>query len=115
MDRFQMTFQGIQVVGPVAPVAPDPFVDLDQAVGTQRVDPALSIRSDLYQADLPKHPQVAGHRGLGQAGQGGNQLARGSLTAGERIEQCAPAGFGNRLEDVHATSIALCLYRRNPI
>ncbi len=110
-----MTFEGIEMIGPVAPIASDPFVDLDQTVGSQRVDPALGIRPDLDKADLPEHPQVPGHRRLGQAGQGGDELAGGSLTAGEGVEQCAPAGFGNRLEDIHATSIALRLYRCKPI
>ncbi len=101
--------------GPVAPVAADPFVDLDQTVGAQRVDPALGIRPDLDEADFPEHPQMPGHGRLGQAGQRGDELTRGPFTAGEDVEQRAPAGFGNRLEDIHATSIALHLYRRKPI
>jgi hypothetical protein len=57
---------------------------------------------------------VPGHRGLGQARQGGNQLARGRSPP-VRATSIAPAGFGNRLEDVHATSIPLHLYRCKPM
>ena len=40
------------MIGPVAPIASDPFVHLDQSVGSQRVDPALGIRPDLDKADF---------------------------------------------------------------
>jgi len=110
-----MTFQRVEMACPVAPVAVDPLVDLDKAVRAQRIDPALGVGPDLDKADLPQHPQMAGHRRLGQAGQGGDELTRRPLTGGEGVEQGASAGFGNRLEDIHTPSIALRLYRRKPI
>ena len=115
MAGFKVALQCVEVIGPVAPVPVDPFVDLDQSVGAQRVYPALGIRSHLDQSDFAEHPQVAGHRRLSQPGQRGDEFARRSLTSGERVEQGAPAGFGDRLEHIHATSIAPCLYRRKAI
>ena len=40
---------------------------------------------------------------------------KGKLTVDERVEQRAPAGLGDRFEDVHAPSIAWILYRRKCI
>ena len=110
-----MTFQCVEMAGPIAPVPVDPLVDLDETVGAQRVDPALGIGPHLDEADLPQHPKMAGHRRLGQAGQGGDELTRRPLTGGEGVEQGASAGFGNGLEDIHTPSIARDLYRCKPI
>ena len=110
-----MAFQCIEMACPIAPVAVDPLVDFDKAISAQGVDPALGVGPDLDEADLAEHSQMAGHRRLGQAGQGRDELARCPLTTGEGVEQGASAGFGNRLENIHVFSIALGLYRRKPI
>ena len=110
-----MALECVEMAGPVAAVAIDPLVDLDKAVGAKRIDPALGIRPHLDKADLAEHPQVARHRRLGQPWQPGDQFARCALTVGEGVEQGPSAGFGDRLEHVHAPSIALCLYRRKAI
>ena len=86
-----MPFQGVEVVGPVTAVAVDPAVDpavdLDEAVGAQRVDAALSVGTDLDQAHLAQHPEVPRHGGLGELGPGGHQLAGGAFPRGQAVEQ----------------------------
>jgi len=110
-----MPFQGVEMTGPVAAVTGDPFVHLGEAVGTQRIDAALSVRSDFDESDLAQHPQVPRHGRLGQARQRGDQFSCRAFTLGEGIQQGTPARFGDCLEDVHFTNIADDLYRRNRI
>lgn len=78
-------------------------------------DPALGVRADLDEADLAQHPEVTRHRRLGQIRQGGDQFTGGALAATQSVEQGAPTGFGDGLEHIHASNIALRVYRRNTI
>ena len=87
----------------------------DQSVGAQRVDPALRIRPDFDEADLPQHPQMARHRRLRQAGRVATSSPAVRSPVGEDVEQSAAAGFGDGFEYVHGFSIAGNLYRRKPI
>src|SRR4051812_198512 len=99
------------MVGPEAAVSVYPGVHLDETVRPQRVDAALSVGANLDEADLAEHAQVAGHRGLREIGQGGDQFSRGALAGAQRVEQSAPAWLGHGFEHVHDRSMSLSLYR----
>ena len=109
----EVLLEGVEVVAPVPAVPADPVVDLDQPVGPQRVDPALPVRPDLDEADLPQDPQMPGHGGLGERRQARYELACGPLALGQQIEQHPPMGLGHGLEHVHPTSITSSIYTLN--
>ncbi|GAA3803809.1 hypothetical protein GCM10022380_21660 [Amycolatopsis tucumanensis] len=58
---------------------------------------------------------MAGHGRLGEAGQRRDQIARGQLALGQKVQQGAPAGLGHRFEDVHPRSITQDVYKRQQI
>jgi deazaflavin-dependent oxidoreductase (nitroreductase family) len=58
---------------------------------------------------------MPGHRRLGEVRECGDQLACGAFAFGERVEQHPPVRFGDSLEDVHAFSMHIHLYRRKSI
>ncbi len=89
-----MILEGVEVVGPIAAVAVEPGVDLGEAVAAQRVDAALRVGADLDEAGFAEHAEMAGDGGLGERGEGVDQLARGDGAAGQLVENGAPGGVG---------------------
>jgi hypothetical protein len=101
MLRGEVRLQGVQAVGPEAPVSIDPVVDLGEALPPQRVDAALAVGRDLDETRLPQHLEVARDGRLGDAGEGIHQLPRGPGALEEEVEERAAARVGDGGEDVH--------------
>jgi hypothetical protein len=106
-----VSFQGVEVIGPVLPVPRDPLIHLGQTVRPKGVDAALRVGSHLHEPHLAEHAQMPRHGGLGQTWQYVDQFAGRAFTRSQRVEQRAPARVGDGFEDVHPTNIAQGLYR----
>ncbi len=96
-----MRLEGVEAVGPEAPVTVDPSVELGEAFALQRVDAALALRRDLDETRLPQHLEVARDGGLRDAGEGVDEITRGLRALEEEVEQRAAAWVGDGGEDVH--------------
>lgn len=105
-----MTLQSVEMTAPVAAIPLDPFVDLHESVGPQRIDAALRVGPDLDETDFAQHPQVSRNGRLGQLGKCRDEFTGCPFALGKHVEERAPAGFGYGFENIHVAE-----YRKQSI
>ena len=99
--------QCVKLLLPQRPVAFEPAVDLGERFRTQAVDAELCGLTDLDQADLSQHPEVAGNTRT-RDGQHRRQLAHRRRTAAKGVEHRAAALIPKGFEDcIHADECTL--------
>src|SRR5579864_5646094 len=109
-------FQLVEAAAPELPVRFQPGIELDQRFCAQPIEPPLAIGSHGHQTSLTQNAQVLGNRWLAHA-QPLDEGLDGLLALAQRIEDVAPRGVGNDLDDpagCHTTQYAsrvICLSR----
>jgi hypothetical protein len=93
-----VALEGIEAAGQLGAVRLEPLVELPEGLGTEAVEPTLTVAAGLDEAGIPQHLQVPGHPGLVHA-DGIDELGHRAFAAPHRIEDPAAGGFGDGVED----------------
>ena len=68
--------------------------------GAHAVETPLPVDAHVDEARVAEHAEMLRHRGLADR-QRGNEIADGLLAGEQQVEDPAPVGFGNHLEELH--------------
>ena len=93
-----MTLQRIEMGRPITAERRKPGVYFHEGLRPDAVEASLCIDSRLHEARLTQHPQMLGDAGLAEP-ELVDQLADRVLALAQQVEDPAPAGVGQHIED----------------
>lgn len=111
-----MALEGVEAAGQLCPVGLEPLVELPKGLDPQTVEPALGVATNLDEAGVAQHLEMARHAGLVHA-DGVDELGHRTFATPHGVEYAAAGRFGNHSEDVqltgHRSNIQPSIYMHN--
>src|SRR5690606_21162748 len=102
----------VELVAPEPPEGIEPFLDLLERPGVDRIEPALGLRPDVREPVVPQHSQVLRDGRLAYAELGCDYLddrPRAALSIGEQLQDPSPHGVTENVERVHQAPVSALL------
>jgi hypothetical protein len=103
---IEVTFQGIQVLGPELPIRLEPVRERFERLGLEAVDALLSRAAARDEARLSQHLEVLGDRRLADR-ERVDELTHAARGPDELTQDLTPRRLGEDGEDIHTQLYAL--------
>jgi hypothetical protein len=78
----------------------NPRVELGEAAGAERIQPAAILAAHADKARFAQHAQVSRNPGLAHAGKGASKFAGGHFSPADAPQHLAPRRIGQRCEQI---------------
>jgi hypothetical protein len=95
---LEVALEGVEAAGHLGPVGLEPIVESTKRFDTEAVEATLGVDTDLDEARISQHLQVARHTGLVHADHV-DQFCHRTLAIPDRVEDPTARRFGDHIED----------------